>query len=137
METEYDIVFLEFGVPLETRYGTSGELCHLVHFLNKFGMKSAIVIVRDPFTYRGNHMKIRNLIRKFLSSNSVILNIIRKIILSYSKEDYIDFNIIKVKNLKEIEKLNPHFISSWSWQSAYLIDKAPISNNIKVTNPAL
>jgi hypothetical protein len=136
MNKNYDIVFLEFGVPLETRYKTSGQLVNLVYYLNKFGIKSAIAILPESFNllYRvnsPNYIKIKDSIYRFLTLNTITSKLMKKLFLHYSKEDYINTNIIKIKNLKKIEKLNPRFVSAWSWESAYLLNKTNLNNSIK------
>jgi glycosyltransferase involved in cell wall biosynthesis len=136
-QSRYDIIFLDFGVPLETRYQSGGQLANLVFYLNKSQIKSAICVIPypgyNPFNHGKNRRTIVSRIGGVLSLHNISANLIRKIILRYRKEDFIDIDILKIKNYKQLEKLDTHYLSAWSWESAYILNKTKVKNGtIKV-----
>lgn len=133
-QSRYDIVFLNFGIPLETRYNTLGELINLVYYLNRYGIKSAICIIPFPDFYSNQSKKRNKLLDffgNFLSSHQSIENIVRKLFLHYSKEDLINIDVLKVRELDDLKKIDTRCLVSWLWESAYMLNKIKLDNGTK------
>ena len=133
-QSRYDIVFLNFGIPLETRYNTLGELINLVYYLNRYGIKSGICITPFPDFYSNQSKKrnkLLNFFGNFLSSHQSIENIVRKLFLHYSKEDLINIDVLKVQELDDLKKIDTRYIVSWLWESAYMLNKLKLDNGTK------
>ena len=114
---KYDIVFLNFSIPLETRYNTLGELVNLVYNLDELGIKTAICIIPainldlDKFSKQKKNLK--QIIWNSLSSHQIIENLIRKLLFKYSDKYLKNVDILKIKNFEDLRKVDTRYIASW------------------------
>jgi len=118
--------FLKDGYPLETRYGTSGQLWGLINELNKRGYKTCI-ITTPPIRHK------RSILNK-LSNTSFFANFlsnkVRRIHLKIDKKyiyktRYIFLNKKFLFDSSAKLKLNVkiNYLISWNWEAAYNLKK--------------
>lgn len=131
----YDVVFLNFSVPLETRYSTMGELVNLVFNLNRIGVKSGICIIppinfdSDKFSKSRNNLSLN--IWNSLSMHKITASLVRRLLLKNSNEDLKNINILKVKNFDDLTKIDTRYMASWLWESAYVLNKIKLPDKVK------
>lgn len=127
-QEHFRYVFMVSSSPIETRTGSSGELCNLVNELNLRGIDSAILVVREVNKFALNTskaLKFKFIMRlvNFKHLNTILVHAIRKRYLHYSQRDELQIKQLFLNKVNKILSIKTEYLIAWDWESAHFLDE--------------